>query len=209
MRKGDNFASADLHGIDLSKTTVPETELMETDLTGANLSGSFFGSSTSIGFIQAILRDANLQNTTIRCSLDTANLEHVNAAGSVIDTLDMYKTILTNSNLTGARISNVTGGSDVDFSESNCQNMRASNCYFDNANFSHCDLRNAVFDSSCDHNRCSFEGADLRGAKLHAALIRGCNFTGAKVDATTEVNLSMLKREGNEGVDVFEKSLGK
>lgn len=86
--------------------------------------------------------------------------------------------------------------SNAELSKANFQHAKINGCYIINsklnqANFQHANLLNVNFLSST-LNRCNFQHANLQNTNFSDCIILGADFTGAKIDHSTNLDGAIL-----------------
>ncbi|MEP0803663.1 pentapeptide repeat-containing protein [Funiculus sociatus] len=155
INPSEDFAKADLSGInlrsaDLSNADLNHTNLSDADLTFADLSRANLESANLAGacLCNANLRDADLRGANLsRADLRT-KMPRANLSGANLESANLYSAYLPNAKLVAADLSGATL-SDADLS---------------GANLSRANLQNA------DLKRTNLSGANVENARLIGAL---------------------------------------
>ena len=148
------IARADLRDADLSKAAFGKADLIDADLSGATMDGA--------DFMEANLSGANLSRTTLKETLFYEN--------------DLSRAVLTEADLSQSQFINATI-EEADFSGTTLSStifvgVRAGKAVFQGADMT----------KVCAANEASFAGADLKGAVLNQAGLRGSDFSGANFE---------------------------
>ena len=147
-----NFSNSSLVGALFSNTTLSNVDfrgaiLRDTDFRGANLNNvSFLGADlTGAIFSEAHLHTINWENHVLSgVSISGAKFENCNLNGVTLSQI-MEHTIFLDTQLIGARFSNIEQIKDVTFENSFLQNARFLSCTLNNTTFINSDLMHAIF----------------------------------------------------------------
>ncbi|MHC4698863.1 MAG: pentapeptide repeat-containing protein [Planctomycetota bacterium] len=179
VEAGDKIPS--LHGVNLGKSDLGDTQLEGASLGGANLAGADLSDAALVGadLSNADLHDADLSDASIfTANLTNANIEdadlsgadlgHANLAGANMNGADLEDADLSNANLRGA------GLGYADLEDANLNNANLAGVDLSNATLVDAELTNA-----------ELSGADLSGADLSNACLAGANLRGANLTKVT------------------------
>ena len=190
---GDNIPS--LHGINLGKSDLGDTELDGASLVDANLTGADLSDATLVG---ADLSNADLHEADLTdASLFTANLTKANLEDADLSGADLGHANLAGAKLNGAELEDADLGSanlcGADLGYADLEDANLSN-----ANLIGADLSNATIIDT-DLSNVNLSGADLSDADLSNACLAAANLRGANLTRATlaETDLSGADLEGS------------
>jgi len=152
-----NLTKADLSGAELSKAAFGKADLSDADLSGTTTDGA--------DFMEAILPGANLSRTTLKETLFYEN----DLRRTVFQEADLSRSQFINADIEQADFSGAKLGSTV------FVGVRGAKTVFKGADMT----------KACAANETSFAGADLRGAVLNQAGLRGSDFSGANFEGAS------------------------
>jgi uncharacterized protein YjbI with pentapeptide repeats len=149
-----DLTRTDFRGADLSKAAFGKADLTDADLSGATMGGADFMEATLIG--------ANLSRTTLKETLFYEN--------------DLSRAVFAEADLSQGQFINASIEA-ADFSGANLTSTIFVGVRGAKAVFKGADMTKA-----CAASEASFAGADLRGAILDQAGLRGSDFSGANFE---------------------------
>ncbi|MGD9240142.1 MAG: DUF2169 domain-containing protein [Desulfobacterales bacterium] len=149
-----NLKGANFNGADLSKTAFGKADLSDADLSGATMDGA--------DFMEAKLPGTTLSRTTLKETLFYEN--------------DLSRTVFAEADLSQSQFINADIEA-ADFSGANLTSTVFVGVRGEKAVFKGADMTRA-----CAAGEAAFAGADLRGAVLNRAGLRGSDFSGANFE---------------------------
>ena len=189
--EGANLNGADLSGADLSGCVLARADLTDARFVGAKMAEACLGAATitradfsgaelsKAAFGKADLTDADLSGTTMdgadfmEAKLPGANLSRTTLKETLFYENDLSRAVLTEADLSQSQFINTTI-EEADFSGTILSStifvgVRGGKAVFKGANMT----------KACAANETSFAGANLNGAVLDQAGLRGSDFSGA------------------------------
>ena len=151
-----NLKEADFSGAELSKAAFGKADLTGADLSGATMDGA--------DFMEAKLPGANLSRTALKETLFYEN----DLSRAVFEEADLSQSQFINANIEGADFSGAKLSSAV------FVGVRGAKAVFKGADMT----------KACAAGETSFAGANLKGAVLNQAGLRGSDFSGANFEGT-------------------------
>jgi uncharacterized protein YjbI with pentapeptide repeats len=212
MLEGANLSGADLSGADLSGCV-----LARADLTGARLAGAkvleaclgaanlkeadFSGAVLSkAAFGKADLTDADLSGATMdeaelmEAKLPGANLSRTMLKETLFYENDLNRAVLTEADLSQSQFIN------ADIEAADFSGAKLSSALFVGVRGAKTVFKGADMTRACAAKEASFAEANLKGAVLNQAGLRGCDFSGANFEGArlemadlSECNLKKAK----------------
>jgi uncharacterized protein YjbI with pentapeptide repeats len=149
-----NITRADLSGAELSKAAFGKADLTDADLSGTTMDGA--------DFMEAKLPGANLSRTTLKETLFYEN--------------DLKQAVLTEADLSRSQFIN------ADIEATDFSGAKLSSALFVGVRGAKTVFKAADMTKACAASETSFNGADLKGAVLNQAGLRGCDFSGANFE---------------------------
>lgn len=197
-----NFRNANLSGLELKRTQLPEIDLQGAylrwaDFQGANLK---LANLAWADLQKANLSDVILQQAMLKeAKLRKVNLQWADLQGAQLQGANLFHSHLMCANFRGAslRLANLEAA-DLDKAELTGADLRVANLI--GAKLRNADLKQAKLQGAnlqyANLTGANLEGVNLQGADLTGARLFGANLTGANLQ---QVNL--------EGVDLTEAKL--
>jgi len=214
MLEGANLSGADLSGADLSGCVLARADLTgarcagakmaEACLGGANLTGANFKGAelTKAAFGKADLTDADLSGTTMdgadfmEAKLSGAQLSRTTLKETLFYENDLSRAVFTEADLSRSQFINATM-EEADFS-----GTRLSSAIFVGVRGAKTVFKGADMTKACAANEASFAGADLRGAVLSQAGLRGSDFSGANFEGA-RLDMADLSECNLKGANLY------
>jgi uncharacterized protein YjbI with pentapeptide repeats len=152
-----NITRADLSGAELSKAAFGKADLTDADLSGTTMDGA--------DFMEAKLPGANLSRTTLKETLFYEN--------------DLTRAVLREADLSQSQFINAT------IEETDFSGTTLSSAIFVGVRGAKTVFKEADMTKACAANEASFAGANLKGAVLNQAGLRGSDFSGANFEGAS------------------------